>query len=467
MKIYVKRALCLILCLAIAVGGLWYMDRVMKMKRVDGILTMQNFYAQPEGTVDVLLVGNSHSGINVDTATLWTEHGIASYNLWGGVQPLWNSYHFIVEALKYQTPKVIGLEITATISDYEYSEEQNQIKNIVGMKLSKNKIDAIKVTAPQEKWLNLLLGFPMYHNRFDELEEKDFNSFPWSEGLENFKGSYILYGTGNYEFESGEGITECRDIMDKQEEYLIKTIELCKEKNVPLFLFKSPALERKDAQEIFNTVALIAEEYGIDFVNMNLMDDVIGITADDYSTDRHMNGSGARKVASYLGGYIRDNFDVPDRRGEAGFESWDVNAAVIDNDYIAAIDDTADYFTELTRGDKQVLVIKNQPSEKTEDYKTFVKEFDKLGVEFSGQQQTVITGGNEASVDGAVHSYDLNGKTLTVNFEYQDIVFDNEKVLWFGPSDFVVAVYDPVTEEIVDTTVFMFSNRYQLQRSEE
>ncbi|MBQ3210870.1 MAG: hypothetical protein IJB09_05190, partial [Oscillospiraceae bacterium] len=129
MKTYIKRSICLLLCIVLAVGGLWYMDRVLKMKRVDGILTMQNFYAQPEGTVDVLFVGNSHSGINVDTATLWTEHGIASYNLWGGVQPLWNSYHFVLEALKYQTPKVIGLEITAAISDYEYSEDQNQIKN--------------------------------------------------------------------------------------------------------------------------------------------------------------------------------------------------------------------------------------------------------------------------------------------------------------------------------------------------
>ena len=290
MKTYIKRSICLLLCIVLAVGGLWYMDRVLKMKRVDGILTMQNFYAQPEGTVDVLFVGNSHSGINVDTATLWTEHGIASYNLWGGVQPLWNSYHFVLEALKYQTPKVIGLEITAAISDYEYSEDQNQIKNTAGMKLSKNKLEAVKVSAPEDKWLNLMLGFPMYHNRFDELEMKDFNNFPWSDGLENFKGSYLLYGVGNYEFESAEGVTECREIMDKQEEYLIKTIELCKEKNIPLFLFKSPALERHDAQKIFNSVALIAEEYGIDFVNMNLMDDIVGITAEDYSLDRHMNG---------------------------------------------------------------------------------------------------------------------------------------------------------------------------------
>ena len=445
------------------------MDRVFKMKRVDGILTMQNFYAQPEGSVDVLLVGNSHSGCNVDTATLWTEHGIASYNLWGGVQPLWNSYHFIVEALKYQTPKLIGLEITATISDYEYSEDQNQIKNTVGMKLSKNKFEAVKVSAPEDKWLNLMLGFPMYHNRFDELEQEDFSNFPWSEGLENFKGSYLLYGVGNYEFESAEGVTECREIMDKQEEYLIKIIELCKEKNIPLFLFKSPSLERHDVQEIFNTVDLIAKEYGIDFVNMNLLDDVVGITAEDYSLDRHMNGSGARKTADYLGAYIRENFDVPDRRGEAGFESWDVNAAIVNNDYIAAITDTADYFAELANSNTYVFIVKNQPSENNESYKAFMESLKLLVpiAELEGKDKTLlISAADGLTASNESHSYDLGGKSLTANLEYQDIVFGNEKVLWFGSSDFAVLVYDAVTDSVVDTAIFTFANNYELYRSE-
>jgi len=473
MKTYVKRALCIVLCIAIAIGGLWYMDRVLKMKRVDGILSMQNFYAQPEGSVDVLLVGNSHSGINVDTATLWKEYGIASYNLWGGVQPLWNSYHFIVEALKYQTPKVIALEITAAISDYEYSEDQNQIKNTVGMKLSKNKLEAVKVSAPKDKWLNLMLGFPMYHNRFDELSYDDFANFPWSDGLENFKGSYLLYGVGSYEFESAEGVTECREIMYKQEEYLMKIIDLCKEKNIPLLLFKSTALERKDAQEIFNTVSVIAEENGLNFLNMNLLDEEVGITPADYSTDRHMNGSGARKVARYMGAYLQENYDVPDRRGEAGFESWDVNAAVVDNDYLCEIDDTADYFDELAYSGKQVVIVKNQPSESNESYNEFIKQFEKLGVDaevmstaLAGGQKTWCSSGAASIVDGQSYSYDLGGKMLNVNFEYLDVVFGNEKLLYFGTADFVVLVYDPVTGTVVDTPMFMFANGYDVYRSE-
>ena len=444
------------------------MDNVLKLKRVDGILTMQNFYAQPEDSVDLLMVGNSHAGCNIDTATLWRDFGIASYNLWGGVQPLWNSYHFIVEALKYQTPELIILEITPTVSDYEYSEQQNQIKNIVGMRPSLNKWEAVKVSAEEDDWFNLMLGFPMYHNRFNELEMADFTNFPWSEGLENFKGSYLLYGVGNYEFESGEGVTECREIMYKQEEYLRKCIELCQERGIELMLLKTPALERTREQEIYNSVALIAEEYGVPFVNMNLMDEEVGITANDWSRDRHMNGSGARKVASWLGGYLSENYELPDRRGEAGFESWDINASVIDNDYIVATEETSDYLTELARGGKEVLIIKNQPSDKNDSYISFVEKLSVLCDTpelLEGSCNAVLSGVAPELVEDDMHVFSVGGHQLTVNFEYQDVSFNGKQVLWFGSSDFAIVVYDSVTDSIVDSAVFTLSNGYALQRA--
>lgn len=468
MNTILKRTICIILTVLVAIGGLWYMDGVLKLKRVDGILTMQDFYAQPEGSVDILMVGNSHAGCNIDTATLWRDYGIASYNLWGGVQPLWNSYHFILEALKYQEPQLIILEITPTVSDYEYSEQQNQIKNIVGMRPSLNKWEAVKVSAEKDDWFNLMLGFPMYHNRFDDLEMEDFSNFPWSDGLENFKGSYLLYGVGNYEFESAEGVTECREIMYKQEEYLRKCIELCQERGIDILLLKTPALERTREQEIYNSVGLIAEEYAVPFINMNLMDEEVGITAQDWSRDRHMNGSGARKVAAWLGEYLSENYQLPDRRGETGFESWDINAAVIDNDYIAAIEDASDYFVELSRGSKEVLIIKNQPSEKNDSYSAFVEKLSMLCDSpelLEGSHNTVLSGLPSSQIEGDVHSYELGGHQLTVNFEYQDVSFNGKQVLWFGSSDFAVVVYDAVTDSIIDSAVFTLSNGYALQRA--
>ncbi len=471
-NIYVKRSVCLLLAFLLALGGVWYIDRVLRLKRNDGILTMQNFYRQPKGSVDVLLVGNSHSGINIDTALLWNEYGIAAYNLWGGVQPLWNSYHFLVEALKYQRPKLVVLEITATVSDYEYSEEQNRLKNIAGMKLSTNKLEAVKASAPEDSRLNLLLGLPLYHSRFDEVCEEDFENFPWSKGLENYKGSYLLYGTGNYRFESAEGVDTCREIMDKEREYLIKCIELCRDENIPLLLLKTPALERTWEQEIYNTVSKIADEYSLEFINMNLMDGEVGITAGDWSLDRHMNGSGARKVAEYLGRYISENYSIPDRRGDDMYSSWEMNAHNVNNDYLGEIDDSDDYFAELAGRKLSAVLVKNSPWEDDAEYLALRAHLLALGIDaaaLDAQERGVwLIDGNaaEAAHDGDVYSLELDGKPLDVNFEYLTAAYGGKELTWFGTADILCIVCDTYTHEIVDVTAFSHGHHYKLERAE-
>ena len=400
----ITRVLAILLVVAIALGGLWYANRVLVMKRVDGVLTMQNFYAQPDGTVDVLLVGNSHSGINIDTATLWTEYGISAYDLWGGVQPLWNSYHFIVEALKYQTPKLVVLEVTAAI-----------------------------------------------------------------------KGSYLLYGTGNYELESAAGVTARRDIMDKELEYLNKIITLCRERGIPLMLLKTPALERRDAQPIYNTVSDIASINGLDFVNMNLMDDETGITEADWSLDRHMNGSGARKVAHWLGAFLQSEYGIADHRGDARYASWDINAHTVNDDYLAAITDNADYFAELRRGGRAALVIKQSPWTENDAYSALASELESVG--FTGLKSakdndaflvsdTASGADVPASASGDAVTFTLDGEELTVSFEYQDAVLGGKRLSWFGSSEMTLIVYDTTTHELVDVVTFSSLNGYKLRREE-
>lgn len=473
MKKYLTRIIAVILTIALALGGVWYIDRVLIMKRTDGILTMQNFYAQPEGTVDVLLVGNSHSGINIDTATLWDEYGIASYNLWGGVQPLWNSYHFIVEALKYQRPERIVLEVMASTSDYEYSEEQNQIKNTAGMKLSKNKIEAVKASAPEDRQLNLLFGFPLYHGRFDELTEDDFRHFPWSDDLENFKGSTLRYGVGHYAAESAEGITAREAVMDKELEYLNKIIELCRDENIPLTLLKTPSIERTQTQPILNTVADIAEENGLDFINMNLMDDELGITAEDWSLDRHMNANGARKVAHLLGEYLVAQ-GIQDRRGDVAYQSWEINSHNVSNEYLTMITDTDDYVAELARFGRAVLIIKNSPWENSEEYIALIDKLDSIGLKsemFAESANNAVLIENSADgtnapagIAGESITFTLDGEKLSVNFEYQDVIHGEQKLTWFGSDELTIIVYDTVSHSLVDIVKFATLNGCELVR---
>ncbi len=135
-------------------------------KRGDGITTIENYYHQDDGTIDVLLLGSSRMGINIDCETLWKEEGISSYALWGSTQPFWSTYYFFYEGIKNNKPKIAVLEARGAIVFEEYSDEARQYANISGIRLSLDKLEAIQVSAPQEQWLNLLLGFPIYHGRY-------------------------------------------------------------------------------------------------------------------------------------------------------------------------------------------------------------------------------------------------------------------------------------------------------------
>ena len=252
MKTVLKRTLALLLVLVLTLGSVYITDRVLLLKRYDGVKPMQSLYAQAPGTVDVLLLGNSHMGVHVDTATLWQEYGISAFALWGGVQPMWNTYYFLVEALKTQTPKVVVLEIGGLSYDWEYADEATQLKNVAGMKLSRNKWEAVQATAPRDRWAALMLGLPLYHQRYGEVTAEDFDYFPWSEGLVNSKGSFALYGHGNFDLGDPAAITEVAEISEKSLDYFGRIISLCREKEIPLILVKTPTVDLKKYQPYCN-----------------------------------------------------------------------------------------------------------------------------------------------------------------------------------------------------------------------
>ena len=46
--------------------------------------------------------------------------------------------------------------------------------------------------------------------------------------------------------------------------------------------------------------------------------------ASDLTDTSHCNRWGAEKVTSYVGAYLKENYDLPDRRGDAAYASaWD------------------------------------------------------------------------------------------------------------------------------------------------
>ncbi len=302
------------------------LDHILLLKSKDGISQMQAYYKQPANTVDALFVGSSHIFCHVNTGVLWDEHGISAFDLAAAEQPFWNSYHYIVEGLKTQKPKVIVLDITTPgIRPTDYQPENWVITNNYGIKRDPNRYESIKVSALKESFPRLLVALNSTHGKYKELSEEDFMNYSADV---RFKGFDARETVVPFEAPDISGITGRHELTEKEEKYLLKIIEYVKERNIPLLFISSPyVITTDEEQEKYNTIFDIANEYEVPYIDFNRLYDEMGI---DFSTDiaeiLHLNRSGNAKFTSYLGQYLASNYGLTDHRGDPLYSSWDEDA---------------------------------------------------------------------------------------------------------------------------------------------
>lgn len=272
---------------------------------------------------------------NVNTQVLWDEYGMAAFDLGGSLQPIWNTYYYMKEALKTQKPSVLVLDVFSLTKEEDYSDVARAMKNTFGMKFSGDKIEAITVSYEYEKPLQLMdyiLEFPAFHNRYTEISEGDFlgQGKDYNEdGLgifqcDDWKGFYLNMNIKPLENPTYTEPETGLPLSEKQMLYFRKIIELADDHNIPLLLIASPSVTKEDAPAYYHTVGKIAAEEGIPFVNFNLLYDELNLDFEkDFADVSHLNNYGNEKYSRYLGAYIADHYGVPDRRGDPMYSDYD------------------------------------------------------------------------------------------------------------------------------------------------
>lgn len=294
------------------------LNDIMIFKQEDGTNPILNYYDLPEDTVDVLILGSSHAGMNVSTKLLWNEYGIAGYRLWGSIQPIWNTYFYLQEALKYQKPKVVLFDIYSLSFEQEYSTYVVQVKNTVGLKYSPLRLEAVKASTPEEQWPDLFLGFPTYHSRYSELKEDDFTSFPWQKHqslqyLSN-EGKPDIY---SFSILPTNPDTKAVPLGKKEEEYFRMFLQTCKDNNLPLELVICPYEISEAEYQKYKRATEIAAEYGFTVTDFNKTYQDYGIDpSTDYLDSGHFNHNGMPKYARAIADLLQ-KYNLPDRRLDA------------------------------------------------------------------------------------------------------------------------------------------------------
>lgn len=292
------------------------------MLRKETLIRFGGFLENPKD-YDVLFVGDSHTVNGIYPMELWNTYGLTSYNLSGIGNTIPVTYWITRLALEKATPKVVVIGIKDLGYEHKLTASSGDLHTALDcFPLTKTKADAVwdltddpyAVDDDGNSFMEMRLEylFPLikYHSRWPDVTLGDFEP---TESIQ--KGGTMVVGLAvPDEYEITEDIGEEDDGYGYQ--YLRRTIELCQSKNIDVILVNTPYPSPYENQISEGIAYYIAQEYGIPSLDFVYMDYVVDYNTDMYDSFSHLNPSGARKVTDYLGRYLTDHYSLADHRNE-------------------------------------------------------------------------------------------------------------------------------------------------------
>lgn len=313
MKKHLNRAAVIVATLLMLALMLSFLSSLTMRK--DAYVNSKPFYEHSD-QYDILFFGTSHIRNGILPMELWTDFGYTAYNLGSSSATIPMSYWNIVNALDHSSPKLIVLDC-CRLSYSGISSGTSYVHTMTdSMPLSVNKIRAaFDLGGNTSSALELICPFSVYHARWEELTREDFYP-PLSVSHGATIGFNVAVPDRLARTEEGMVFTEEMPGVA----YLEKVIELCRSRDITLLLTYLPYPATLEEVREANETARLAEKYGVDYINFLALD-TIDLDTDMYDSFSHLNYSGAQKVSNYIGRYISQHYDIPDRRGDADF-AW-------------------------------------------------------------------------------------------------------------------------------------------------
>ena len=321
----IARILVFVVLLACLLGGISPL-----LEQKESITGLKPFLDHAQ-EYDVLFLGDSQTLNGIIPMELYSEYGIASYNLAARNSRIPMTYWRLMNALDYATPKLVVLSVTdADKPERSHPEGEWLHVALDGFPMSLTKAKAIldltdvegtdKYGVPYSD-IRTELFFPLrkYHSRWSSLEPEDFEP-----EYNTQKGAVSIVHVSDPQVDAGLAAPEeCLPEEGHGYVYLRRIIEACQSRDIPIMLCQPPYPIKPEIHKGTHTSAKIAAEYGVPMLNFTDMNRVTDHYVDCGDPGSHLNASGARKLTDYLGQYLTDHYDLPDRREDAAYAHWD------------------------------------------------------------------------------------------------------------------------------------------------
>ncbi len=267
-----------------------------------------SFYNEKRNSLDVIFFGSSHSYATFSPEIIKKYSNLNSYNFATQQQPIYITYYYMLEALKYQKPKYFVLDIRMLAIDEDYATEGVTRDAIDKMKISLNKINAINVSVKDKnERLSYYFNIIKYHSRYNELNLTEIKNGLLNVGLNN-KGFIGLSKNKNIIVNNDKYLeyTKQLELSEKNNEYLNKIILLAKKNNINLIFVKAPCTLTENEQAKYNKVFAIAKKEKINYIDYNKLINDLKLTKGDFYDTAHLSESGANKVSIHFAKYLNE-----------------------------------------------------------------------------------------------------------------------------------------------------------------
>ncbi len=274
---------------------------LMTSEAADGI------FNERVNTVDFLVIGDSETYTSVSPMEIFNRYGYTGYVSGVPAMKIQDIYSNLDDIYKTQKPKVVLFEANAIFrkTGNKFKQIQLTVETWVG-----------RISVPFNKWNNNILD--SFDIKYVEMKNEAAKETDFLKGFD-YRPVLKAYSGEQWMHISNKKVT----IPSINISYLNKIVELCRINGSELILYSAPA-PKNWTYEKHNAIQYYADNNNIEYLDMNLFADKIGMDWSKDSADKgdHLNFNGAQKTTAYIGGYLNENCDLSDHRGDSRYDSW-------------------------------------------------------------------------------------------------------------------------------------------------
>ena len=471
-SIMIEMAVFLIL-LVVAISQLY---GVLRYKNTGSGGGTDNFY-RTDVPIDVVVFGSSHAACTVNNGILWNDKGIASFTFTAGSQAGDGTAFFVKEAIAKNKPKVALVETYLLLGDgYDLAAFY---RTALTTKFSGRYVDyamdvAKKNELDRETFEDMLLRLPVVHSRYKELEEGDFSAS--EEYIRGYRGSDDICPLDPI------GLTDERTELSADAlEAVDSIIRVCHDNGVELVFFAAPHQASHEDQMIQNALHDYVEEKGckyLDFIQ-NYQEYDIDFRM-DFRDGGHLNDRGAEKVTRAIAEFLENEYSLPDRRGQEGYELWDEHIRYL-TDRQSQFDlwdsqDTPDYLSVLKeKASDYTIVLSLNGNYRAAGDEAFWPALSELGISFEDYEKGgiwIIRSGNASYYSNGENEFNHYEELVNTDLNVFKAESDEFATIKLGKDDFAhdsngisFVVFDEEIEYLVDDAYVNVYNGTEVART--